>query len=346
MVPAPTSSDCPGPRPGRTKSQGKPDAVAKRPIVWLGVSVRPSVITKRYPALAERHWMASLGDAVNQPALIDRVFCQDLKAHLRVTGPVMLDSGGYTFMTRARGLTVKDVARIYARTNAELCVAYDLPPSPSDSVAIRRQKAAQSHTHLRMLLNALGPARLVPVVHGATRAEIASNLLTIRELLACPSMICIGGLVPRLKRSGLKGHQRDHVFAFIAECVAQVRATFPYALIHILGAGAPKTVSRALACGAGSTDSSAWRRAAGYGTIFLPGTSERLVSRHRRIDKTSRPQLNQTELELLRTCRCPACVEHRHLEDRLTELSSSYTARAAHNAFVVVSVADQCGIEI
>src|SRR5262245_12346583 len=72
------------------------------PIVWLGQSVRTTVVTRLYPSLAGECWMASLGDAIHRPRLVERVFCGDLPGRLAVQGPIMLDSGGFTMMTQNR----------------------------------------------------------------------------------------------------------------------------------------------------------------------------------------------------------------------------------------------------
>src|ERR1700704_641052 len=92
-------------------------ASLRGPIVWLGQSVRTTIVTKRYPSLAAECWMVSLGDAVHRPRLIERVFCGDLKECLAVRGPIMLDSGGFTMMMQNKGLRVSDVAKIYDRTS-------------------------------------------------------------------------------------------------------------------------------------------------------------------------------------------------------------------------------------
>jgi queuine/archaeosine tRNA-ribosyltransferase len=310
------------------------------PIVWLGQSVRTTIVTKRYPSLAGACWMASLGDAVHRPQLVDRVFCGDLKERLAVRGPVMLDSGGFTMMMQNRGLHVSEVARIYGRTRAELCISLDVPTIRRDRKQTRIRKYQQTRENLAHLVRCVDPGKIVPVVHGMSITEVVNNCEAIGGITPRPPMICIGGLVPLLRRMGRESVQRYRAFTWIASIISTVRNHFPTALIHILGAGSPQTVAATIRCGADSTDSLAWRRAAGFGTIFLPGTAERFLQPRERQRATSRPVLNAREVEVLAQCTCPACSETDDIDARISDLAKSYLARAAHNACVILREAE------
>lgn len=314
---------------------GRPNLRA--PIVWLGQSVRTTIVTKRYPSMAAECWMVSLGDAIHRPRLIDRVFCGDLRERLAVTGPIMLDSGGFTMMTKDRGLRVSDVAQIYSRTTADLCISLDVPTLRGDRRRTRARKYEETLTNLRQLIDCVCSSRLVPVVHGLRREEIVANCQLIGSLISRPKLVCIGGLVPLLRSAGKQSARRDRAFAWVASMVSTVKAYFPSAIIHVLGAGSPQTVAAVIQCGADSTDSLAWRRAAGFGTIFLPSTSERFIRPRDRKRAGSRPTLNTKELEMLACCECPACSEWQQVDRREAELAESYLARAVHNAFVVLA---------
>jgi queuine/archaeosine tRNA-ribosyltransferase len=283
--------------------------------------------------------MVSLGDAVHRPRLIDNVFRADIRARIGVEGPLMLDSGGFTMMMHNRSLSVHQIAGIYRDAQVELCVTLDIPPIESDDGRKRSRKYRKTHDNLAALIDAVGPRRIVPVVHGMTVAEVEKNCLVISELLPRPRMVCLGGLVPLLRKSLRHSVAGNQSIAWLRTFVRTVRAQFPAAVIHILGAGAPKNVAAAISCGADSTDSLAWRRAAGFGTVYLPGTSERFLSPRNRERETSRKTASRDELQLLESCVCPACNEWPDLRRRITGLSNSYLARAAHNAFVVLSQA-------
>jgi tRNA-guanine family transglycosylase len=309
------------------------------PIVWLGQSVRTTIVTKRYPSLAAECWMVSLGDAIHRPRLIERVFCGDLKERLAVRGPIMLDSGGFTMMMQNKGLHVSEVAQIYDKTCADLCISLDVPPIRGERKQARTRKYDKTHANLEQLVGSMDPSKLVPVVHGLKAEEVVRNCQAIANLVPRPALICIGGLVPLLRSAGRESVRRNLAFAWIAWIVSTIRYHFPSTMIHVLGAGSPQTVAATIRCGADSTDSLAWRRAAGFGTIFLPGTSERFVQPRDRQRAGSRPTMNATEIEMLAQCGCPACIEWKHVEKRVTELAESYLARAAHNAFVILQEA-------
>ena len=130
----------------------------RTPIVWLGQSVRTTIVTRRYPSLAAECWMASLGDAVHRPRLIERIFCGDLRERLAVTGPIMLDSGGFAMMMQNKALRVSEVAQIYERTRADLCISLDLPAFHRDRKQTRRANIEkQSKTYRGWLKLSAGP---------------------------------------------------------------------------------------------------------------------------------------------------------------------------------------------
>jgi tRNA-guanine family transglycosylase len=306
------------------------------PLVWLGQSVRTTVVTTRYPELGRECWMVSLGDVVHRPQLAERVFCGDLRTRLGVCGPLMLDSGGFTMMMQHRTLEVCEIADIYKRAKVELCISLDIPPTSKDNSRIRIRKYDKTQKNLAHLIEVVGPDKLVPVIHGVNETEVSENCRRTLEILPRPTFVCVGGLVPLLRRSGHDSIEQNRGIAWLQKLIAMVRAYFPTAIIHVLGAGSPKNITAAIQCGADSTDSLAWRRAAGFGTIYLPGTSERFLGSRNRKRATSRPTLKREEIELLAACACPACSEYSQIDNRIAELSKSYIARAAHNASVIL----------
>lgn len=288
--------------------------------------------------------MASLGDAIHRPRLVERVFSADLRGHLAVQGPIMLDSGGFTTMIKNEGLRVSEVARIYEKAHADFFISLDVPATSNDRKRTRSRKYEETRTNLVQLLQFIDARKLVPVIHGTSVEEVISNCQGILEIHPSPTLVCVGGLVPLLRRSGRDVGDPNGAFAWVASVVSTVRDHFPMALIHVLGAGSPRTVAATIRCGADSTDSIAWRRAAGFGTIFLPGTSERFIEPRDRQRPNSRPTLSAKERDLLAECTCPACVEMINFDARIAELAGSYLARAAHNAFVILGEAKTASI--
>jgi hypothetical protein len=88
------------------------------------------------------------------------------------------------------------------------------------------------------------------------------------------------------------------------------------------------------AFGADSADSIGWRQAAGFGSVFLPMKSQRLVV----WDRGSRPprkMLDDADLEQLSDCSCPICGCRPSLSSRLRALRSGFHNRAIHNAWTL-----------
>ena len=124
---------------------------------------------------------------------------------------------------------------------------------------------------------------------------------------------------------------------FVVDAMALCKAAFPTSQLHVFGVGSPTTAIALLALGADSVDSLAWRRAAGYGTIFLSGCAERAVSSRDRIHSTSRPSVSRQEKLLLSTCGCPVCAKHGTVRGRLAALAVSYVARGVHNVWTLLA---------
>jgi queuine/archaeosine tRNA-ribosyltransferase len=315
------------------------NARPKSHMLWLGQSARTTVVTQAYPELASERWLASLGDVVHRPRMAETVFKHALKAKLHVTGPVMLDSGGFTMMSRSSKLGLEGVLDIYRESAADLLISLDCPPLATDSDEVRKAKYWTTARNYSRLLDQLGGDRLVPVLHGLSPDDLADNCGVLSKLNPNPAWVCLGGRVPLLRRSGGRGATAQLARDALVESISLVRASFPRSCLHVLGAGSPGTVSLAFRCGADSVDSVGWRRAAGFGTIFLRGGSERFVAERDRKRPSSRPGLNATDLELIAACACPSCVRAETLDRQLEQLTNSYLARAAHNAHVLLGEA-------
>lgn len=304
--------------------------------LWLGQSARTTVVTRAYPALAAARWMASLGDAIHRPRMLETVFGPQLKARLAITGPLMLDSGGFTLMMRKGDLSLAQVLRAFGSVDADVLVSLDYPPLETDPVDVRQAKYANTLANFVALHRNLGGARLAPVVHGLTVDELEANCEAVRGVDSAPAWVCLGGLVPLLRQCGQLRHRAADARTRLAYTIRLVRAAFPASRLHVLGVGSPRNIAVAYASGADSVDSIGWRRAAGFGTIFLPGGTERFVAHRDRKRAGSRRMLDEADLLALRACGCPACAAAGGIEARLSGLASSYLPRAAHNAWVLL----------
>jgi tRNA-guanine family transglycosylase len=306
--------------------------VAGMPMIWFGQSVRTTLVLPDYAALADLPIMASLGDAIHRPRLLEKVFAGHLRERLKAKGPILLDSGGFTALRGTlETLTIQKLAEVYERTDADLVLSLDVPPSLRSTPRDRRHRYATTLANLIALTRTFNKERIVPVVHGRSIKEVEENVRAICEVMPSPPMVCIGGLVPLLRSSGSTSASATRVMRFIAQALKEIRRRYPAPPIHLLGAGSPRTVVAALALGADSVDSIAWRRAAGFGTVFLPGCGERFVDPRSRSRPTSRPFLRPGDIL---DCDCPVCVG-KILEKRLSALAAGYRQRAAHNAWVL-----------
>jgi tRNA-guanine family transglycosylase len=302
----------------------------------LGQSARTTVVTRAYPRLAGARWMASLGDAIHRPRMLETVFGPQLKARLAITGPLMLDSGGFTMMMRKGDLTLNQVARAFAAADADVLVSLDYPPLGTDPVEVRQAKYAETLANFTALHRSLAGANLAPVVHGVTVEELQANCEAIHRIDPTPAWVCLGGLVPLLRQCGQMRHRATKARQRLADTIALARRAFPASLLHVLGVGSPRNIATAYASGADSVDSIGWRRAAGFGTIFLSGGTERFVAHRDRKRAGSRRLLDEVDRAALSVCDCPVCARAGNLDARLEVLAASYLPRAAHNAWIVL----------
>jgi queuine/archaeosine tRNA-ribosyltransferase len=306
------------------------------PSLWLGQSIRTTLATGRYPALRSLPFMASLGDAIHRPQLVDSVFRSNLRARLKADGPIMLDSGGFTLMSRgASGWSAGFLADIYAGCDVDYVVALDLPPTPGDSARSKALKQDQTLANLAILAEALSNERLVPVLHGPGLDDLEECARRTSAITPDPRVVALGGLVPMLRYSGVNRARVESAGVYLQAAISIAREAFPRARIHVLGAGAPRTMLAAFACGADSVDSVGWRRVAGFGAIFVPGAGERFIDDRPRRRPGSRSRLSALERDGLRDCDCPACSAASTFEEQIEILSSDYMPRAAHNAWTL-----------
>lgn len=86
--------------------------------------------------------------------------------------------------------------------------------------------------------------------------------------------------------------------------------------------------------GAQSADSIGWRQAAGFGSIYLPGRNQRLLS-WKWESARPRPLIDATDRILLAECNCPVCRPIELLRYRIRRLNGSFTQRSLHNLWVL-----------
>lgn len=226
------------------------------------------------------------------------------------------------------------VGNLIDRIDADVFVSLDLPPTPHDDEQCRRRKILSSTRNFRYLASRFPTKSIMPVVHGRTFSEISYSL---EQLLKhrTPTWIGLGGIVPLLQnRFGSNEIARIGPEAFIGQSIRTIREACPSAQIHAFGAGGTRTFPAVFAFGADSADSIGWRQAAGFGSVFLPLKSQRLVVWNRG-SRPPRKMLDSADLEQLGECSCPICGSRSSLSGRLSALRRGFHNRAIHNAWTL-----------
>jgi queuine/archaeosine tRNA-ribosyltransferase len=315
------------------------------PTVWLGHNLRNAVLFSSHPSLSVAPMLVSLGDAFLRPSYMPRFFTTRIREELGMTGPLMVDSGGYTLLSNPQlRWSIKQVERAYSELPVDILVSLDYPPSPFDDARTRTYRRKRTLTNFSFLYNALPKDKLMPVVHGHSLREIEVACDGVKHICRNPKHIGIGGIVPLICSGGcikrfrfrrVDGTDGDKSF-LVYDALTLVRREFPASRVHVFGTGSAVTAISVLALGADSVDSFSWRRAASYGAILLPGRSERFpLSDPSRV--RSRPVIGQLDLSLLEACRCPSCAETANVQARLLLLSRCYKQRAIHNAWTILA---------
>jgi tRNA-guanine family transglycosylase len=318
--------------------------VIRRGTIVIVHNLRNRLFLPEY-GLCDVPLMVSVADITKRPYLQRSIRDRGLKAYLGVQGPVLVDSGGFSFMASSNStITVESLIALYRMLDADVLTALDVPPALEDTSAARAKKWRATLTNLDKMLAGLSDDRLMPVIHGRDLLEITNACREVRKRTERPHMIALGGMVPFLRglmsrerfsyrlRSGAVASGAD----FVADALSICRSEFPRSRLHILGVGSPTTAIALLALGADSVDSLAWRRAAGYGTIFLAGCAERIVSSRTR-RRLSRPFLSTADLRLLQSCLCPVCSRYSALRGKLRALGKSYVLRGVHNVWTLMA---------
>jgi tRNA-guanine family transglycosylase len=270
----------------------------------------------------------SLGDVIRRPNAA-KLFNGRLDQNFGLSGPIMLDSGGFTLtQVERRDWTWKTVLDFYQAAQADHFVSLDYPPARGDDQTARISKIRRSATNFVRLYDAIG-ANLIPVIHGRSLGEIDLACALTANAGFRGAKVGIGGLVPLLQQTGRRADTR----AFIVRAVRTVRQHFPDSGVHVFGAGSPQTIQAMFTAGASTVDSIAWRRAAAFGAVYVDAGAQRLLP-GAHVQNRSRPILTGHEIDKLGLCRCPSCARQ-PVEDRLRILATSFRARALHNAWTI-----------
>lgn len=219
------------------------------------------------------------------------------------------------------------------RSNADIFVTLDLPPRLTDRAAARRRKILVSVENFRTLCDRFPSKTIMPVIHGRCIREIELSVNRIAQTSMNLEWVGLGGVVPLLQNRRARGLDMPPEL-FIARALAIARSAFPKSKIHVFGAGGTRTFPAVFALGADSGDSIGWRQAAGYGSIFLPMKSQRVVKWNREKGPPRR-LLDESDLIQIEKCGCPIC-RGKSVRQRLAAFQRHFYDRSIHNAWTIM----------
>ena len=266
-------------------------------------------------------------DILQSTIIADRMRTYGIHSYLDFRCPVMMDSGGFMFMTK-RHMKVKPEAilELYEDTRPNYGVALDHPLTIglTEGETKRRQLRTLRNTKKMIEKKADSNPELIPVIHGHTLRSVewfVRQLAKIGEF----QIYGIGSLVPSVFNARGVGGINN-----VIRIVSHVRKLLPGKLIHVFGVGSTITMHLMFASGADSLDSSSWRSKAAYGIVQLPAIGDRYIT-GRAGKATGKKYLNlsREEVRILEQCNCPACKRL-----GIYGLRRSFSMRALHNCWV------------
>ncbi|MEM4024132.1 tRNA-ribosyltransferase [Pyrobaculum sp.] len=233
--------------------------------------------------------------------------------------PTWADSGGYQALKHGLLPPVWQILTVYKQIEADVYIAPDVPPMPTDPPEAAEKKMEASYVRYATASKYID---VVPVVHFYRDVRLTWRYYR-RYMDYSPPRLAVGAAVPYLF-SRAPGRRR--LFAFLRELRREYRGH-----IHVLGAGAPSVIARLAALGVDSTDSATWRLKAAYGKVILPGGGERHVTN--RAKKFGGKTATEEELEalysFLKETGFPA------LDGFYERIRTSFKYRALVNAWVI-----------
>lgn len=228
--------------------------------------------------------------------------------------PVLLDSGGFSFLNRSRRKDVDEMMKalweyhliytnLIGKARPTIAVALDFPIDPRRSTSEIEKRLKFSAQSLQKLMDSQisDEVPIMPVVH-PYRGSVKKFLELAGPLLESSPLIGIGSLVPLIQHRG--GSRKD-----VIGTVKELRELFADKLLHVFGIGGTTTMHTMLMLGADSLDSIAWRKRAAYGIIQLPGIGDRYLVKERKMYMAWKgiKTISEVEIRSFLACDCDAC---------------------------------------
>jgi len=228
--------------------------------------------------------------------------------------PIMLDSGGFSFLNLSRGKDSDETMKalwkyhsqytdLISKAQPTIAVALDFPIDPRLHTAEIEKRLKFTAQSLQALMGShvSNKVPIMPVVH-PYKGSIKKFLELARPLLESAPLIGIGSLVPLITHRG--GSRKD-----VISTVKELRELFADKLLHVFGIGGTTTMHTMLMLGADSLDTMAWRKRAAYGIIQLPGIGDRYLVKERKMYMAWKgiKIISEVEIRSFLDCDCDAC---------------------------------------
>ena len=272
-------------------------------------------------------------EILQKPSAANAVRTQGVHSFLGFSGPVMMDSGGFSFMMKSSvRVAARKIMDLYESSKPDFGVVLDHPLmlGLNQREVRRRQLVTLRNTENMVAMKRTSNPKLIPVIHGHTK-ESVEWFISRLDKIGDFKMYGLGSLVPSVFNARGVGGVHN-----VIEILSYVRKLLPDKLIHVFGVGSTITMHLMYASGADSIDSSSWRTKAAYGIIQLPGIGDRYISgRAGKATGKKYLDLSRDEKKALEKCRCPACRQAGLAGLRgVQNPRGSFSRRALHNAYV------------
>lgn len=228
---------------------------------------------------------------------------------------IKCDSGGFQLMKYGNNpnkpLTISNVLQKQLEIDGDVLVQLDIPLGIGLSDKDKYQRIDKSIENYRKVIDLNHNDKIIlPVLHGHDTKMLRYGIEKIREFQSDIPICGIGSLVPMLKT--VKGSASSGNKITFCKLLLNLRELLPNTFIHAFGVSGTMSYL-AVQCGIDSYDSNSWIQRSSYGTIQLPGISERKLLPK----KSNRPYLMNNrrlknghkvnEIDIFMNCECAAC---------------------------------------
>lgn len=221
---------------------------------------------------------------------------------------------------KLKDLTQQDVYNLQLEIEPDVSIPLDFPLNPFLNSIEQKALIDWTIRNYEFLLsqNQINDKKIsvLPVIHGYSTKYLDYGIKQIRNLYKKYNLtdgsipaIGIGSLVPMAKSISGSGKigSRWNLFNLLLE----LRERLPNTFIHAFGIGGT-TAYLAFMCGVDSLDSTGWIQKTAYGTIQLPGISDRFLEpkTHNRPYLINNRHLNGqiiNEIDMFMKCKCNVC---------------------------------------